>query len=384
MWLIKLSPSGCPALVELRRPDRGVDPGLGPEDLGAVGGGHGAQFVLPGAGPPEDRRGGELSGPSGRLRRIGDLEADGRDGRFPVPGLLLVEHDAGVTGLPEADGLGAVMPAEREAELGQHDLDRVGVLGLDLDEVEAGRLVERHQGGQPGARAAQQLGRPVLQERQRAEGVHRRPGDVGLPEDVVEHLERQRAGVPGAHHVGDELRQVEIPLAREEPVMPAPGQHVHAQQRRVRQLQEEDLVARDLFDGRRIVAAGQDVEAVQADPDLIMIGKLNDPPSVTVVAHEPAPGQGLVRDPHAVTLSKITEVAELRGDELIIVDGRRAHVAADQDGVDAEPLHQRELGFGPSEVVGQLLIIDTFEVAERLVEHEFQAESLGEAADLLR
>ena len=52
--------------------------------------------------------------------------------------------------------------------------------------------------------------------------------------------------------------------------MPAPGQHVHAQQRRVGQLQEEDLLARYLFDRRRIVAAGQDVEAVQADPDLIM------------------------------------------------------------------------------------------------------------------
>ena len=68
------------------------------------------------------------------------------------------------------------MAAEGEAELGQHDLDRVGVLGLDLDEVEAGRLVERHQRGQSGLGAVQQVGRLVLQERQRAEGVHRRPG----------------------------------------------------------------------------------------------------------------------------------------------------------------------------------------------------------------
>ena len=383
MWLITPSPAGVRPSSNSATQIGVLDPSFGPEDLGAVGGGHGAQLVVPGAGPPEDRWCGELGGPPGRLRRIGDLEADGRNGRFPVPGLLLVEHDACVTGLPEPDGLGAVVAAEREAELGKHDLDRVGVLGLDLDEVEARRLVERQQSGEAAVRA-EQLGRPVLQERQRAKGMHRRPGDVGLPEDVVEHLERQRARVPGAHHMGHELRQVEVTLARKEPVMPAPRQHVHAQQRRVGQLQEEDLLARYLFDGRRVVTAGQDVEAVQADPDPIMINKLDDPPGVTVVADEPAPGQRLVRDPYAVRLGKITEPTQLTGDELIIIDGGSAHIAADQDGVDAEPLHQRELGFGPPEVVGQLMIIDAFEVAERLVEHEFQAEPLGESADLLR
>ena len=104
MWLISASrrPSGP---VELGRPDRGVDPRLGPEDLGAVGRGHGAQFVLPGAGPAEDRRGGELGGPSGRLGRVGDLEADRGDGRLPVPGLLLVEHDPGPPACHSRTGL---------------------------------------------------------------------------------------------------------------------------------------------------------------------------------------------------------------------------------------------------------------------------------------
>jgi hypothetical protein len=75
------------------------------------------------------------------------------------------------------------------------------------------------------------------------------------------------------------------------------------------------------------VAAGHDVETVQADPDQIMINKLDDPPGVAVVVQEAAPGQGPVRDPHAVALRKITEPAELAGEELIIVDG-------DQDALD--------------------------------------------------
>jgi hypothetical protein len=47
------------------------------------------------------------------------------------------------------------------------------------------------------------------------------------------------------------------------------------------------------------------------DPDQIMINKLDDPPGVAVVVQEAAPGQGPVRDPHAVALRKITEPAEL-------------------------------------------------------------------------
>ena len=47
-----------------------------------------------------------------------------------------------------------MVAAEREAELGKHDLDRVGVFGLDLDEVEARRLVERQQSGEAAVRAS--------------------------------------------------------------------------------------------------------------------------------------------------------------------------------------------------------------------------------------
>ena len=124
--------------------------------------------------------------------------------------------------------------------------------------------------------------------------------------------------------------------------MPTPRQHVHGEQRRLGKLQEKRSSPRGICSmGAGSVAAGQDVETVQADPDQIMINKLDDPPGVAVVVHEAAPGRGLVRDPHGVALRKITEPAELAGEELIIVDGRCTDVAADKDGVDAEPLHER-------------------------------------------
>ena len=103
------------------------------------------------------------------------------------------------------------------------------------------------------------------------------------------------------------------------------------------------FVPGDLLDRRRVVAAGQDVEAVEADPDGRVVGELDDPPGASVVVDVPAPGQRLVGEPHAVRRGLLAQPAQLRGGHLVVVDRRGADVAADQHRVDAEPLHQREL-----------------------------------------
>ena len=53
--------------------------------------------------------------------------------------------------------------------------------------------------------------------------------------------------------------------------------------------------------------AGQDVEAVQADPDLGVVGPLHDPPGPPVVVDVGPPGQRLEGEPDAVRAGQVAE-----------------------------------------------------------------------------
>ena len=71
---------------------------------------------------------------------------------------------------------------------------------------------------------------------------------VGLAEDVVEDLERQRPVVAGGEHVRGEVGEVEAALPGEAAVVAAPLEDVHHEVRRVGELEEEDLLAGDRAD----------------------------------------------------------------------------------------------------------------------------------------
>jgi hypothetical protein len=82
-------------------------------------------------------------------------------------------------------------------------------------------------------------------------------------------------------------------------------------------------------------------------------------------------------------LGEVTEPAQLSGRDLVVVDRGGADVAAHQQGVDAEPPHQGELGLRPPQHPRELLLLDALGVAEGLVEVEAQPEPTGERPDLL-
>ncbi len=224
----------------------------------------------------------------------------------------------------------------------------------------------------------------VLQPAQRTQGVHRGAVRVGLAERVVEDLERQRPVVAGGKHVGDEGGQVEGALAGEQPVVTAPREHVHVQRGRVGQLEEEDLVGRDVLDRAGIVSAGQHVEAVEAHPDVRVVGKRCDAPRPAVVVDEPAPGQRLERHLDVVSRGEVAESAQLIGRHLVGVDGRRGHVAADEDGADAEALRGDEGGACAAQVVGEGVLVDALDIAQRLIEVQRKAEPAAQRTDLFR
>jgi len=168
--------------------------------------------------------------------------------------------------------------------------------------------------------------------------------------------------------------------------VPAPLQHVHAQPRRVGQLQEEELVAGQVADSGRVhrhrTGQGQDVEAVQAQAEVGVVSRRDDPPRVEVVADVPAPGQRLVGDADAVAGRQGGELVQLRGGERVVIDGRRRHVGADQQQVGAERSHELELALRPAQVAREQLCWDRLEVAERLVHLDAEPEVGSPAPDL--
>ena len=105
--------------------------------------------------------------------------------------------------------------------------------------------------------------------------------------------------------------------------MAAPRHRVHVQQRGVGELQEEDLVGRDVADGAGVVAPGQDVEAVQADAQLWMVRRRHQPPRAGVAADVPAPGQRLIGDAQAVPAGPLGQPVQLIARPCPIVDRRR-------------------------------------------------------------
>src|SRR6185437_853601 len=85
-------------------------------------------------------------------------------------------------------------------------------------------------------------------------------------------------------------------LTREIAEMTAPGQHIHRQFRRIGDLQEEDLVSRDVTQAGQVVAEREGVEAVENETESGMGCGFDDAPGMTPSIDVLAPGQCLEPD----------------------------------------------------------------------------------------
>jgi len=88
----------------------------------------------------------------------------------------------------------------------------------------------------------------------------------------------------------------------------------------------------------------------------------------------PPPRERLVGHPDVPVGGPAREEGELFGGELVVVDRRVGDRRAHEDRVDAELGHQVELAFRPGEVGDQPVGRHRFEVPERLVEVDAEAE----------
>ena len=367
----------------------------------AVRRGDGRQVRLGRTAGAGEQRGEQRRRPLRGGRWIVDLDADRRDGGAPSERIrarrLGVEQHPCLPVRPQLDGLGAVRAGAGEAERREGAGDRGAALVVDRDlgEREAVQLrgvgsarlpaVDEDAAVLPGAPrrvVGQVVVHRLVEREQRAQGVDGRAARVGLAEHVVEHLERQRPGVAGDEYVAEERGQVEGALAGEEAVVAAPLQHVHVHVRRVGQLQEEQLLARDVADAGGVAAAGEDVEAVDAQPQRRVVGAAHDLPRPVVGVDVPAPRQRLVRHAHTARRGPLGQHVQLLGDAAVVVDGVRRHRRAHQDQVRAQRLHDVELALGPPQVGREPLGIGGVEVAEGLVEIDREPEVRTAFADL--
>ena len=147
---------------------------------------------------------------------------------------------------PARHRLRLVLPDLAEPEPGEQAGQRLHGSFADgeLDELDAEAFRPRRQ-HELAARRPLRPSQLVHQVDQRAMAVDGDAARRAGPELVVEDLERQRPVIAGRQDRLHEIDEREFALAREAAEMAAPLQHVHVEPRRVGELDEEDLVARN-------------------------------------------------------------------------------------------------------------------------------------------
>ena len=162
--------------------------------------------------------------------------------------------------------------------------------------------------------------------------------------------------------------------------MAAPGEVVHFEERRVRELHQEDAVLGDRPHRRQVGLARQDMEGVEDEPDRRVVGAAHDLPGVAVVADVAAPGEGLVADAQAAFRRALAELAEIRGGAVDAAERIRRNIAAHEKEIAAELRHDVELALGAGERLAAVRLRHALEVAEGLEGDDLKPEVGGHPA----
>ena len=105
-----------------------------------------------------------------------------------------------------------------------------------------------------------------------------------------------------------------------------------------------------------------------------MVGSPHHFPGVTVIVDMAAPGQRLKTHAQAMLCRAFAKFAEIGGAAIDAAKGFRRHIAAHQQQVAGQFLHEIELAFGTIEGALTLRVGHAFEIAKRLERDRSQAE----------
>ena len=128
----------------------------------------------------------------------------------------------------------------------------------------------------------------------------------------------------------------------------------------------------------------QRVEAVEDDADRFVVGAAHDLPGVAIVVDMAAPGQRLEADAQAARRRQFAQRAEIRGRAVDPAQRGRRNIAADQQQIGPQFLHQVELAFGACKIAGALRLGHALEIAKRLERADLKAEIAAEPSDVAR
>ena len=146
------------------------------------------------------------------------------------------------------------------------------------------------------------------------------------------------------------------------PLLRRPGLLPHE----VRELDEEDLVRVEEVEGVEAGVGGEHVERIHPEPEVRMVGGLDDFPRLGVLAHVPPPRQPLVGDADPERHREHRKLAEVAG-EVRAVAGRVGRGGrADEQHLRAEGLAHAEHRFGDVDLVGVEMARQSLEVAQHL------------------
>src|SRR5229473_1154241 len=179
-------------------------------------------------------------------------------------------------------------------------------------------------------------------------------------------ISERMPSIAGRGHRLHEIGERQVALAWKAAEMPAPGQDVEFELRRVRKLHQKDLVGRDRSDGAGRKCRRQRMEGVENDPDRGMVGAAHDLPGIAVVVDMPSPGERLKADAQAAPARPLAELVEIRGRPIDSAKRGRRDIAADQEKIGPKLLHQVEFALGARECARALRLGHALEIAKRL------------------
>ena len=181
----------------------------------------------------------------------------------------------------------------------QHPAELAGLIAVvdELDELEA---VD----GRQGRRRRRALGL-LLEPQEGAHAVDRDLAGRCRAKVVAEDLVTDRSLVADLVELLHHRHDGQIALPRKAAVVPAQEEQIHVDRGRIGGLHEDDPIGRDLPDVIDRQPLGQDVEAVQDEADMRMVGALHGVPGLSIVVDVTAPGERLEADHHAEFAGKL-------------------------------------------------------------------------------
>ena len=108
--------------------------------------------------------------------------------------------------------------------------------------------------------------------------------------------------------------------------MARPAEIIQRQHRRIGNLHEADPVTRNGADRRKVRALGENMKAVEDEPDGGMIGTAHDLPAVAIIMDMPPPGERLVTHAQPALRRAFSQRMEIRSETINAALGIGRHV----------------------------------------------------------